>query len=123
MKIYKNRKKNFYQNFIKILKNNKNKKYKFGTIKSITLKEKYAGFNKKNIITSNNAFDNKKNINNNSLKNKKDSKNNIIFSKISELNQKKDNENNIQNKYNGKRKNMNTKIKEKKLIQKKMLIN
>ena len=107
MKIYKNKKKNFYQNFIKILKNNKNKKYKFGTIKSITLKEKYAGFNKKNIITSNNAFDNKKNINNNSLKNKKDSKNNILFSKFSEINQKKDNENNIQNKYNGKRKNMN----------------
>ena len=107
MKIYKNRKINLYQKFIKILKNNKNKKYKFGTIKSITLKEKYAGFNKKNIITSNNAFDNKKNINNNSLKNKKDSKNNIIFSKFSEINQKKDNENNIQNKYNGKRKNMN----------------
>ena len=106
MKIYKNRKKNFYQNFIKILKNNKNKKYKFGTIKSITLKEKYAGF-KKNIITSNNSICDKKNINDNSLKNKKDSKNNIIFSKISEINQKKDNENNIQNKYNGKRKNMN----------------
>ena len=106
MKIYKNRKKNFYQNFIKILKNNKNKKYKFGTIKSITLKEKYAGF-KKNIITSNNSIVNKKNINDNSLKNKKDSKNNILFSKFSEINQKKDNENNIQNKYNGKRKNMN----------------
>ena len=106
MKIYKNRKKNFYQNFIKILKNNKNKKYKFGTIKSITLKEKNAGF-KKNIITSNNSIVNKKNINDNSLKNKKDSKNNILFSKFSEINQKKDNENNIQNKYNGKRKNMN----------------
>ena len=106
MKIYKNKKKNFYQNFIKILKNNKNKKYKFGTIKSITLKEKYAGF-KKNIITSNNSIVNKKNINDNSLKNKKDSKNNILFSKFSEINQKKDNENNIQNKYNGKRKNMN----------------
>ena len=107
MKIYKNRKINLYQKFIKILKNNKNKKYKFGTIRSITLKEKYAGFTKKNFFTGNNVFDNKKNINDNSLKNKKDSKNNIIFSKISELNQKKDNENNIQNKYNGKRKNMN----------------
>ena len=107
MKIYKNRKINLYQKFIKILKNNKNKKYKFGTIKSITLKEKYAGFTKKNFITGNNVFDNKKNINDNSLKNKKDSKNNIIFSKFSEINQKKDNENNIQNKYNGKRKNMN----------------
>ena len=106
MKIYKNRKINLYQKFIKILKNNKNKKYKFGTIKSITLKEKYAGF-KKNIITSNNSIVNKKNINDNSLKNKKDSKNNILFSKFSEINQKKDNENNIQNKYNGKRKNMN----------------
>ena len=107
MKIYKNRKINLYQKFIKILKNNKNKKYKFGTIRSITLKEKYADFTKKNFITGNNVFDNKKNINDNSLKNKKDSKNNIIFSKISEINQKKDNENNIQNKYNDKRKNMN----------------